>query len=114
MSQKFKVEANFIKFDVPSPEEELLKTIPATGLGTVNPLREAVDDGYAALVLLVLGVFYFFPWIICMFFYFSPNHMARFCAIMAGVLVVVTLCIMVVSITTLNYVPFFSVLLSQL
>jgi hypothetical protein len=57
-----------------------------------------------------LGGFYFFPWLLCFFFYFSSNSIARFAGIVSGVLVALTAVAMTVSFATLGHVPFFTLL----
>jgi len=73
----FQVKARFIKFNRPTKEEELLSHLPSTGLGTISPPEDGIDDVFPACALFLFGFFCGFPWVLGSFYIRADNIIAR-------------------------------------
>jgi hypothetical protein len=64
----------------------LSESLPETGWGTVKPPPLDFDDGYAAFALFTFGFLLFVPWIMALFYWKSPNSVARVAAMLSAVM----------------------------
>jgi len=99
----YSVQVAFVQFENPAEQEKRLETVPPTGWGTTSTPATTSEIDFVASFLLILGVFYVFPWFFGSFFYFSSSKPAYLVGILCSILFLISVFVSMVMFCTLGY-----------